>query len=58
MRCPFCGTDDTQVKGLATDRRSRCDSAAPLLSELRGTLYDFRACSAARINGDKEERTA
>ena len=40
MRCPYCGSLDTQVKELADRRKFRGHSPTPGLSELQRTLHD------------------
>ena len=57
MRCPFCGSEDTQVKD---SRRPTIagDPPPPAVPELRRALHHLRARAAARADGGQEERAA
>ena len=56
MRCPSCGSLDTQVKDFAADRGLGRDPAPPRLPVLQLPLHDLRARAVARAGGDQAQR--
>ena len=58
MRCPYCGSLDTQVKDSPADRRLVLDPPPPRLPRLRRALHHFRARAVARTDSGQEIRPA
>ena len=58
MRCPSCGSLDTQVKDSRPTEDSAVDPAPPRLPRLQFPLHHLRARAVARTDGGQAQRPA
>ena len=56
MKCPYCGSLETQVKDSRPTEDCDVDPPPPRLSRLRRPLHDLRAGATARTDGGQEVR--